>query len=61
MDKELYQKPKMVKFSTWVNAVRGEQYCIGGHCIGADAPFPCSSKDENENDPCFGLDSWGVI
>ena len=60
MDKELYQKPKMVKFSTWLNgSVRGYT-CLGGDCLGDDYPGPCSGGDANENDPCFGLDQLGL-
>ena len=59
MEKEIYQKPKMISFSTWVNAVRGDQYCLGGVCIAEDIPSPCSGGDGGDNDPCFGLDAWG--
>ena len=47
MNKECYQKPEMIHFSTWLtNTVRGAT-CLGGHCIGDDIPEPCDFTDEN--------------
>ena len=57
MDKECYQKPEMIRFSTWINAVRGD-YCLGGHCVGADVTEPCNPTDEGNPDSCTNNDPF---